>query len=223
MAKAKKTKTVKTAKKGKAIKATKAKVAKTKKKTAKTAKASKTLKKSAAKKPAKRAKNAMKKGKSTKAKKVLTTPKGYHSVTPYLIVKEGMDAIEFYKKVFGAKMVMCMPKEDGKIGHAELIIGDAKIMLADESPESHVMSPQPGQTSPVGIHVYLKDVDAVVERALAEGATLTRPVEDMYYGDRSGALEDPFGHSWYVATHIEDVTPAKMKKRMAEMQDKKSY
>lgn len=112
---------------------------------------------------------------------------------------------------------MTMEKEGGKIGHAELQIGDSLFMLADEHPELNAIGPQACHSSPVSIHLYMKDVDAVVERAVAAGAKITRPTEDHYYGDRSAGLEDPFGHSWYVSTHIEDVTLAKMKKRLAAM------
>ena len=152
-----------------------------------------------------------------KSKKVSPVPKGYNTVTPYLIVDNGASAIEFYKKAFGAKEVMRMDSPNGKVGHAELKIGDSKIMLGDACPESGARSPKEVGGSSVGIHLYLKDVDAVVQRAVAAGAKLTRPVEDQFYGDRSGGLEDPYGHNWYVSTHIEDVSPAKMKKRAAEM------
>lgn len=152
-----------------------------------------------------------------KSKKVLAIPKGYSSITPYLIVNGAKNAIEFYKKAFGAKLVFCMDKEGGKVGHAEMQIGDSKFMLADECSEMKAHAPITGQRPPVGIHLYIKNVDAIVERAVAAGAVVTRPVADQFYGDRSCGLEDPFGHSWYVATHIENVTPAKIKKRLAEM------
>lgn len=152
-----------------------------------------------------------------KSKKVLAIPKGYHNITPYLIVDGAKNAIEFYKKAFGAKLVFCMDKEGGKVGHAEMQIGDSKFMLADEHPELNAIGPQACHRSPVGMHLYMKDVDAVIKRAVAAGAKVTRPVADQFYGDRSGGLEDPFGHSWYVATHIEDVTAAQIKKRLAEM------
>lgn len=159
--------------------------------------------------------------KAKKTKKVSAIPKGYHSITPYLIVKHGMKAIEFYKKAFGAKVKMCMPsmtKEEGKVGHAELQIGDSKFMMGDECPQMNTFAPQANQRPPVGIHVYMKDVDAVIERAVDLGAKITRPTADQFYGDRSGGIEDPFGHHWYIATHIEDVTPAQMKKRLANME-----
>lgn len=156
-----------------------------------------------------------------KTKKVLAIPKGYHSIIPYLIVNNAKKAIEFYKKAFAAKAVICMEHPGGKIGHAELKIGDAKIMLADECPQMNARSPEKFGGSPVGIHLYIKDVDGVVKRAVAAGAKLVRPVENMFYGDRSGALEDPYGHMWYVSTHIENVTPALIRKRAAELFGKK--
>lgn len=150
-------------------------------------------------------------------KKVLAIPKGYHSITPYLIVNNAAMAIEFYKKVFGAKEVLRMDQPGGRVGHAELKIGDAKIMLADECPEMNAHSPQTGDSSPVSIHLYTKNVDATVDLAMTAGAKIIKPVQDMFYGDRSGTLEDPFGHKWHVSTHIEDVSIAKMKKRAAEL------
>lgn len=152
-----------------------------------------------------------------KKKKVLALPKGYNNVTPYLIVKNAIQAIEFYKKVFGAKEVMRMERSAGKIMHAELKIGDSKIMLADECPDKGFHSPTSTGNSPISIHLYVKEVDTTIERAVAAGAKLKRPAENMFYGDRIGSLQDPFGHEWSVATHIEDVTPAKMRKRIAEL------
>lgn len=162
-----------------------------------------------------------KKSVKVKAKKVAPIPKGYHTVTPYLIVNGGMRAIEFYKKAFGAKAVMCM-EHDGKVGHAELSIGDSKVMLSDGCPEMKTPNPKDLGGTPVSIHLYVKDVDAVVKRAVAAGAKLTRPVENQFYGDRSGGIEDPFGHLWYIATHIEDLTKSQMKKRAMEFQKKSS-
>ncbi len=149
-------------------------------------------------------------------KKVSAIPKGYNSITPYLTISNANSAIDFYKRVFDAKEMMRMERQGGKIGHAELKIGDSKIMLSDECPEMNTSGPQTYGGSAVTIHLYVKNVDAVVERAVAAGAKLMRPVEDMFYGDRGGMFIDPYGHQWYVATHIEDVTPAKMKKRAAE-------
>lgn len=155
-----------------------------------------------------------------KSKKVLAIPKGYHSITPYLIINQAAKAIEFYKKAFGAKEMFRI-ESSGKIGHAELKIGDSKIMLADECLEMDAKSPTTVGGSPIGLHFYIKDVDGVVKRAVSAGAKLTRPIEDMFYGDRSGAVEDPFGHRWHISTHIEDVTLAKVKKRAAELYGKK--
>ncbi len=163
----------------------------------------------------------MAKAKKRKSKKVSVIQKGYHSITPYLIVDPCVKAIEFYKKVFGAKEVMRMEQAKGKIGHAELKIGDSRIMLADPCPEMGAHGPKAVGGSPVGIHLYIKDVDSVVKRAIAKGAKLTRAVENMFYGDRSGGIEDPYGHQWYISTHIEDVTLAQVKKRAAELFGKK--
>jgi len=174
-------------------------------------------------------KNVPQKPKKTTSKKVVVKrkkpipaiPKGYHSITPYLIIRHAAKAIEFYKEAFGAKEVMRMEQPGGKVGHAELKMGDAKIMLADEYPDRDARSPQAYGGSPVSIHLYIKNVDGVVERAVAAGAKLIRPVEDMFYGDRCGMLEDPYGHKWCVSTHIENVSAAKLKKRVAELFDKK--
>jgi PhnB protein len=154
-----------------------------------------------------------------KAKKVSPIPKGYHTVTPYLIVNGGMRAIEFYKKAFGAKAVICM-EHNGKVGHAALTIGDSKIMLGDTCPEMKTSTPKDLGGTPISICLYVKDVDAVVKRAVAAGAKLIRPVENQFYGDRSGGIEDPFGHLWYIATHVEDLTKSQLKKRAAEFQKK---
>lgn len=145
---------------------------------------------------------------------VNAVPEGYHSVTPYLIVNRGAEAIDFYTNVFGARERMRLPGENGKVGHSELEIGDSVIMLADESPAAGARSPQMVGGSPVGLAVYIPDVDGVVAQAVAAGATLRSPVEDKFYGDRSGTIEDPFGHVWYVMTHIEDVSPDEMERRM---------
>ncbi len=141
-------------------------------------------------------------------------PDGYHTVTPYLIVKGAAQAIEFYKAAFGATEVMRLPTPDGRVAHAEVQIGDSKVMLADEFPEMGATAPQGG--TPVGLCLYLPDVDAVTERALAAGAKLERPVKDQFYGDRSGTVVDPFGHKWTISTHVEDVAPEEMGRRMAE-------
>lgn len=151
-----------------------------------------------------------------KARKVNPIPRGYHSVTPYLHVRGAAAAIEFYKKVFGAKEKMRMP-EGERIAHAEIVIGESHVMLADEYPERNIHAPQPGSSNPVRIMLYLKDVDGAAARAVAEGATLDRPVADQFYGDRLGGIVDPFGHSWFIATHVEDVSPKEMQRRMQAM------
>jgi len=146
-------------------------------------------------------------------KKVNFIPKGYHVVTPYLAVEGASEAIVFYKKVFGAKEVMRMPGPNGTIGHAEITIGDCHIMLADEFPEMNFKSPRAFGGSPVAVHLYVKNVDAVAKKAVAAGAKLLRSVADQFYGDRTGGVTDPFGHVWYIATHKEDVSSEEMKKR----------
>jgi PhnB protein len=143
-------------------------------------------------------------------------PEGYHSVTPYLCIKGAADALEYYKKAFGATELFRM-EHDGKIGHAEIKIGDSPIMLADEFPEMGFVSPQTLGGSPVGIMIYVNDVDAVFKQAIAEGGVEKKPVQDQFYGDRSGTLTDPFGHVWTVATHTEDVAPEEIDKRLAAM------
>jgi PhnB protein len=147
--------------------------------------------------------------------KVKPIPEGYHSVTPYLIIKNAADAIEFYKKAFGATELFRVDQPDGKIGHAEIKIGDSPIMLSDEFPEMGHRGPQALGGSPVSIMLYVEDVDAVVNRATTAGAKLDRPVEDKFYGDRAGSLTDPFGHIWHIGTHKEDVSPEEMEKRAA--------
>jgi PhnB protein len=142
-------------------------------------------------------------------------PDGYHNVTPYLIVNDAAAAIEFYKKAFGATELMRMPKPNGKIGHAEIRIGDSPIMLADEAPEMGARSPRTFGGSPVSIFLYVDDVDTTFARAVDGGAKVQRPLADQFYGDRTGGVEDPFGHAWYIATHVEDVSPEEMKKRAA--------
>lgn len=151
------------------------------------------------------------------AGKVKPIPDGYNAVTPYLIVDGAAAAIEFYKKIFGAKEVMRMPAPGGRIGHAEVKIGDSHVMLADENPDMNARSPKSVGGSPISLLLYVDDVDKTVERAIAAGAKLKRPVADQFYGDRTGGIEDPFGHQWYVATHIEDVSPEEMQKRSREL------
>ena len=152
-----------------------------------------------------------------RAKQVHFVPKGYHVVTPYLSIKGAAGAIAFYTKIFGAKEVMRMPGPDGTIGHAEIQIGDSRIMLADEYPDMNFRGPRACGGTPVHIHVYVKDADKVAKKAVAAGAKLLRPVVDQFYGDRSGSLEDPFGHVWHVATHTKDISMKEMKKRAAAM------
>ncbi|HEY4427882.1 MAG TPA: VOC family protein [Solirubrobacteraceae bacterium] len=143
-------------------------------------------------------------------------PEGYPRVMPYLIVDGASEAIDFYTQVLGASERMRMPGPDGRLGHAELDLGDSVIMLADEHPDMGIRGPRSIGGTPVTIHVYVDDVDAAFERAVQAGAKPLRAVEDRFYGDRSGQLEDPFGHHWNLATHVEDVPPEEMSKRAAE-------
>jgi PhnB protein len=144
-------------------------------------------------------------------------PDNYPQVSPYLAVDGADAAIKFYSDVLGAKERGRLPGPDGKIGHAEMELGDSLIMLADEVPEMGVLSPKAVGGTPVTVSVYVEDVDAVFKRALDGGAKELRAPEDQFYGDRAGQFEDPFGHKWSVATHIEDVPPEEMAKRAAEM------
>lgn len=150
------------------------------------------------------------------SKTVKPIPDGYSAVTPYLIVAGAAQAIEFYKQAFGAKEVMRMPAPGGRVGHAEIEIGGARIMLADEFPDMNCKGPKAYGGSPVSIHVYVDDVDAVADRAVKAGAAMTRPVQDQFYGDRLGTLEDPFGHTWHVSTHTEDVSEEELRRRSDE-------
>jgi PhnB protein len=148
-------------------------------------------------------------------------PDGYHSVTPYLIVKGAAQAIEFYKKAFGAVELFRFPGPGGQIGHAEIQLGDSRVMLADEHPQMGAVSPQTVGGTSVGLCLYVPDVDALAGRAVAAGARVERPVQDQFYGDRSGTFSDPFGHKWTLATHKEDVSPEEMQRRLAAlMKDK---
>ncbi|MFQ5807858.1 MAG: VOC family protein [Phycisphaerae bacterium] len=135
------------------------------------------------------------------AEKVKPIPEGFHTLTPHIVVRDGSRAIDLYKKAFGAEEVARMPSPDGKIMHAELKIGDSIMMLCDEFPDMGVRSPQASAGSPVTLHIYTADVDAAIEKAVAAGATVTLPAQDMFWGDRYGKLKDAFGHSWSVATH----------------------
>jgi PhnB protein len=149
-------------------------------------------------------------------------PDGYHTITPYLIVRDASQALTFYQEAFGATELMRMPMPDGKIGHAEIKIGDSMVMLADENPQWGAASPTSLGGSPVTLAVYVPDVDASYHRAVQAGATVKKPLADQFYGDRSATLTDPFGHVWTLCTHIEDVSPEEMDKRMAEAMKKMS-
>ena len=151
---------------------------------------------------------------ASKATKAI--PDGYHSITPYLIVKGAAAALDWYGKVLGAEETVRMAGPGGAIMHAEMRFGDSCVMLADEMPEMGARSPKTVGGTPVGLMFYVKDVDTVFARAIAAGASVERAVQDQFYGDRSGTLSDPFGHKWTIGTHIEDVTPAEMKARMDE-------
>ena len=142
-------------------------------------------------------------------------PDGYHTATPYLIIKDAASAIEFYKKAFGATELLRMARADGKVMHAEIKIGDSPIMIADEFPEMGVRGPKALGGSPASIFLYVGDVDAVTKQAIAAGAKVLMPVQDQFWGDRYGKLEDPFGHLWDIATHKEDLTPDEIHKRAA--------
>jgi PhnB protein len=152
--------------------------------------------------------------------RVKPIPDGYHAVTPFLVVSDAARAMEFYKAAFGAKERMRMAGPGGKIVHAEMTIGDAVIMVADEFPEWGNLSPESLNGSPVRMALYVEDVDDVASRAVAAGAKVLIPVADQFYGDRSGRLADPFGHLWIVATHIEDVSPGEMQERMDALSKK---
>ena len=143
-------------------------------------------------------------------------PDGYHSVTPYLAIDGAADAIAFYRKAFGATEVMRMPAPGGKVGHAEIEIAGSRIMLADEYPDMNFRSPKAYGGSPVGLHLYVADVDAVARQAVAAGAKELRPVKDQFYGDRSGSIEDPFGHVWHIATRKENLPVDELKRRAAQ-------
>lgn len=140
-------------------------------------------------------------------------PEHYHTVTPYLIVDGAAEAIGFYKRAFNATELFRMDGPDGRVGHAEIRIGDSPIMLADEHPERGIRGPRTIGGSPVTIMLYVEDVDTLFNQAVAAGAKVNRPVVNQFYGDRSGSVEDPFGHTWHIATHVEDVPPDEMQRR----------
>ncbi len=142
-------------------------------------------------------------------------PDGYHSVTPYLIVNGAARALDFYKKAFGATEVMRMTQPDGKVGHAEIRIGDSVVMMADEFPERGIRSAESYGGSPISLMVYVDDVDTLFPQAIAAGGKELSPVSDQFYGDRSGILKDPFGHTWSIATHKEDLTPEQIQQRIS--------
>jgi PhnB protein len=143
-------------------------------------------------------------------------PDGYHTVTPYLMVKQGDEAIEFYRKVFGATDIMTLHDPDGNLAHAQIRIGDSPVMLAQENAEWGNLAPTSIKGTPVFLYLYVEDVDDVVEKALAAGAQLRKPVSNQFYGDRSGRIEDPFGHIWVISTRKEDLTPEEIESRFEE-------
>jgi len=151
---------------------------------------------------------------------VKPVPDGYHSVTPYLIIDGAAKAIEFYKNVFGATEILRLPGPDGKLGHAEIRIGDSVLMMADEMKDMGYRSTKALGGNPVGIMLYVEDVGRTFEKAVASGATVEKPVQDQFYGDRSGTVLDPFGYKWTIATHVEDVSPEEMKRRIADLYGK---
>lgn len=145
--------------------------------------------------------------------RVKPIPKGYHSVTPYLVVDNAVEAIDYYKRAFGAKEVFRMSGPGNKIAHAEIQIGDSRVMLTDASTEMKTVSPKAIGGTPVSLMIYVEDVDTVFKAAIKAGGGQIRAVEDMYYGDRSGSLKDPFGHHWHISTHKEDLTPEEIQHR----------
>lgn len=153
------------------------------------------------------------------SKSVRAIPEGYHNVTPYLTCKNTAQAIEYYKSVFGAVETVCMKGPDGRVGHAELKIGDSHVFLSDEFPGMNT-APTPGVKNACGIFLYLENVDAAFNRAVAAGAKVDMPLENQFWGDRYGKITDPFGHQWGLAQHMEDVAPAEMERRSKEWQAK---
>ena len=150
------------------------------------------------------------------SKAVNPIPNGYHSVTPYLYIDGAAGAIEFYKKAFDATEVLRMAGPDGRIGHAEIKIGDSYVMLADQNEQIGAYGPKHYGGAPGNLMVYVENVDSVFKKAVDAGATVKRPLADQFYGDRNGSIEDPFGHQWFIATHIRDVSPEEMKEAMAD-------
>jgi len=154
---------------------------------------------------------------TSKVKRLQAVPAGYEKVTPYIIVHNGVAALDFYKRAFGAVELYRFNAPNGKIGHAEFKIGNSNFMIADESPSMNALSPSTLGGSPVGFYIYVKDVDSFFEKALSEGARQEQPVEDKFYGDRAGTLIDPFGHKWSFGTHKRDVSMEEMRQKMDEM------
>ena len=154
---------------------------------------------------------------STTKTSVKPIPEGMHTVTPHLVCAGAADAIEFYKKAFGAVELSRMPGADGKLMHGSIRIGDSVIMLVDEMPDWGMLGPKSLKGSPVKIHLYVEDADSAFDKAVRAGAKVTMPLDDMFWGDRYGKLEDPFGHEWSIGTHKRDVSPEEMQKAMAEM------
>lgn len=152
--------------------------------------------------------------------KVNPVPPGYPTISPYLFVRGAAQAIEFYKKAFGATERVRFAGPCGSVMHAEIQIGDSVVMLADENPQHHALSPAHYKGSPVTLSMYVPDCDAVYKQAVAAGAQATVPLQDQFYGDRSGMVTDPFGHTWHIASHIEDVSPQEMDRRMQELMKK---
>jgi PhnB protein len=148
---------------------------------------------------------------------VTPVPEGYHTVTPYLIVKDAAKALEYYQRGLGATERVRIPGPGGKIVHAEIQIGDSMVMLADEFPEMGAVSPQTIGGTAVGICLYVANVDELFNRAISAGGKVERPLQNQFYGDRTGTFLDPFGHKWTIATHVEDVSPEEMERRMAAM------
>ena len=148
---------------------------------------------------------------------VRPVPEGYHTVTPYLILDNATAALDFYQRAFGATVKFSMEMQPGKIGHAELVIGDSPIMIADEHPELGALSAKTVGGSPVFIHLYVEDSDALFQQAVDAGGEVIRPLEDQFYGDRSGTIKDPFGIQWSISTHVEDVSPEELERRQQAM------
>jgi PhnB protein len=146
---------------------------------------------------------------------VKPVPEGYHTATPYLVVDGANEAIEFYRRAFGATERLRMPAPDGKIGHAEIQIGDSVVMLSDPFPEMGSPAPASAGANAFGVMLYVENVDALFKQAVDAGATVSMPLENQFWGDRYGKVRDPFGHQWHLASHVEDVSPEEMEKRAA--------